>query len=212
MLIGYMRVSTKEQKLDLQHDALLAAGVPERYLYADVASGAKSSRPGLAHCLKALHPGDTLVAWKLDRLARSSFHLLEIVQDLVARNIALRILDGAGAQLDITTSQGKLMLTMLAAVAEFEREMIRERVTAGLEAARARGHKGGRREKLSPAQQDEAHALQRSGWSKTKIAQTLGCSRSTVHKALAQARTGDAQVQEPPVSYVHRNDVVAVVE
>src|SRR5215475_7026045 len=204
MLLGYMRVSTKDQKFDLQQDALLKAGVQARYLYSDVASGAKAARPGLMQCLKALHPGDTLVAWKLDRLARSSLHLLEIVQNLVARDIALRILDGAGAQLDITTSQGKLMLTMLAAVAEFEREMIRERVTAGLEAARARGHKGGRREKLSPAQQDQAHALQRSGWTKTKIAQTLGCSRSTVHKALAQARTGDAEVQEPPVPYVHR--------
>src|SRR5262249_53478569 len=128
----------------------------------------------------------------------------------LARDVALRILDGAGAQLDITTSQGKLLLTMLAAVAEFEREMIRERVTAGLEAARARGHKGGRREELSPAKHEQAHALQRSGWTKTKIAQTLGCSRSTVHKALAQARTGDAEVQEPPMPYGHRNGVVLV--
>jgi len=79
MLVGYLRVSTKDQKLDLQHDALLAAGVQERYLYADIASGAKQARPGLAQCLKALHPGDTLVAWKLDRLARSSLHLLELV-------------------------------------------------------------------------------------------------------------------------------------
>src|SRR5262245_42718435 len=96
ILLGYMRVSTRDQKFDLQHDALLAAGVQERYLYSDVASGAKHARPGLAQCLKALHPGDTLVAWKLDRLARSSLHLLEIVRDLVARDIALRILDGAG--------------------------------------------------------------------------------------------------------------------
>ena len=98
MLVGYLRVSTKDQKLDLQHDALLAAGVQERYLYADIASGAKQARPGLAQCLKALHPGDTLVAWKLDRLARSSLHLLELVQDLLARDIGLRILDGAGAR------------------------------------------------------------------------------------------------------------------
>src|SRR5262247_2248325 len=84
MLIGYMRVSTKDQRFDLQHDALLAAGVQERYLYSDVASGAKAARPGLGQCLKALHPGDTLVAWKLDRLARSSLHLLELVQDLAS--------------------------------------------------------------------------------------------------------------------------------
>ena len=188
ILIGYMRVSTKEQKFDLQHDALLAAGVQERYLYSDVASGAKQARPGLAHCLKALHPGDTLVAWKLDRLARSSLHLLELVQDMLTRDIGLRILDGAGASLDITTSQGKFFIAVFAAVAELEREMIRERVCAGLDAARARGHKGGRREKLSPAQHEQAQALVRSGWTKTKIAQTLGCSRRTVYKALAQAQ------------------------
>jgi len=195
LLIGYMRVSTKDQKFDLQHDALLAAGVQARYLYSDVASGATQARPGLAHCLKALHPGDTLVAWKLDRLARSSLHLLEVVQDLLAREIGLCILDGAGASLDITTSQGKFIISMLAAVAEFEWEMIRERVIAGIEAARARGHKGGRREKLSPAQQEQAQALLRSGWTKTKIAQTLGCSRRTVYKALAQAT---ATVDERP--------------
>jgi DNA invertase Pin-like site-specific DNA recombinase len=196
MLIGYMRVSTKDQKLDLQHDALLDAGVQERYLYSDIASGAKSARPGLMQCLKALHPGDTLVAWKLDRLARSSLHLLELVQDLLARDIGLRILDGAGASLDIGTSQGKFIIAMLAAVAEFEREMIRERVIAGLDAARARGHKGGRREKLSPAQRDQAHALLQSGWTKTKIAQTLGCSRRTVYKALAQAQPAQAEAAD----------------
>jgi DNA invertase Pin-like site-specific DNA recombinase len=193
MLVGYLRVSTKDQKLDLQHDALLAAGVQERYLYADIASGAKQARPGLAQCLKALHPGDTLVAWKLDRLARSSLHLLELVQDLLARDIGLRILDGAGASLDIGTSQGKFIIAMLAAVAEFEREMIRERVIAGLDAARTRGRKGGRREKLSPAQKEQAQALQRSGWTKTKIAQTLGCSRRTVYAALAQAQPAQAE-------------------
>src|SRR5262249_54554362 len=134
----------------------------------------------------------TLVAWKLDRLARSSLHLLEIVQDLLSRNIGLRILEGAGASLDIGTSQGKFIISMLAAVAEFEREMIRERGIAGIEAARARGHKGGRREKLSPAQQEQARALLRSGWTKTKIALALGCSRRTVYKALAQARVGMA--------------------
>jgi DNA invertase Pin-like site-specific DNA recombinase len=188
MLLGYMRVSTKDQKFDLQHDALLAAGVQERYLYSDVASGAQTARPGLAQCLKALHPGDVLVAWKLDRLARSSLHLLELVQELLARDIGLRILDGAGASLDMGTSQGKFIIAMLAAVAEFEREMIRERVIAGLEAARARGQKGGRREKLSPAQKAQAQALLRSGWTKTKIAETLGCSRRTVCKVLAPAK------------------------
>ena len=104
--IGYMRVSTKDQKFDLQRDALLAAGVQDRYLYEDKASGATQARPGLAACLKALHPGDTLVVWKLDRLARSLLHLLEIMQDLQERQVRLQILEGVGAQMNPATSEG----------------------------------------------------------------------------------------------------------
>src|SRR5215510_9029016 len=118
--LGYMRVSTKEQKFDLQRDALLAADVQERYLYQDVASGAKQARPGLAACLKALHPGDTLVVWKLDRVARSLLHLLEMMQDLRERQVALRILEGIGAQMNPVTNEGKLFFSMLGAFAEFE--------------------------------------------------------------------------------------------
>src|SRR5215510_2440695 len=187
-LIGYMRMSTREQKLDLQRDALLAAGVPAGYLYEDCASGAKQARPGLAACLKALHPGDTLVVWKLDRIARSLLHLLEIMQDLHERQICLRILEGVGAQMNPATSEGKLFLSMLGAFAEFERTLIRERVVAGLVAARARGHKGGRRPKLSTAQHRQAQSLARGGMTMTEIAQTLGCSRHTVYKALGPAR------------------------
>jgi len=186
-LVGYMRISTKEQKLDLQCDALLAAGVAERYVYEDVASGAKQARPGLAACLKALHPGDTLVVWKLDRLARSSLHLLEIVQELQGRQIGLRILEGAGAHMDIATSEGKMFVSLLGGFAEFEREINRERVVAGLVAARARGHKGGRRPKLSPAQERQVQSLKRGGMTVTEIAETLQCSRHTVYKVLAQA-------------------------
>jgi DNA invertase Pin-like site-specific DNA recombinase len=186
-LLGYQRVSTKEQKFDLQRDALLAAGVCDAYLYQDVASGATQARPGLAACLKALHPGDTLVVWKLDRIARSLVHFLEILQDLQARRIGLRILEGVGAQMNPATSEGKLFLSMLGAFAEFEREIIRERVVAGLVAARARGHKGGRRPRLSPAQQRQAQHLKQGGMPITAIAQTLGCSRKTVYKVLAQA-------------------------
>ena len=187
-LLGYMRVSTKEQKFDLQQDALRAAGVLDRYCYQDVASGAKQARPGLAACLKALHPGDTLVVWKLDRIARSLLHLLEILQDLQDRQVELRILEGVGAQMTPSTSEGKLFLSMLGAFAEFERTLIRERVVAGLVAARARGHKGGRRPKLSAAQQRQAQALKQGGMPITEIAQTLQCSRHTVYKALAQAK------------------------
>src|SRR5262247_1416060 len=188
MLLAYMRISTREQKFDLQRDALLAAGVPAGYLYEDVASGAKQARPGLAACLKALHPGDTLVVWKLDRVARSLLHLLEILQDLQARQVGLRILEGMGTQMNPTTSEGKLFLSMLGAFAEFERTLIKERVVAGLVAARARGHKGGRRPKLSPTQQRHAQALKRGGMTITEIAKTLQCSRHTVYAALAQAR------------------------
>jgi DNA invertase Pin-like site-specific DNA recombinase len=185
-LVGYMRVSTKEQKFDLQQDAVRAAGVLDRYCYQDVASGAKQARPGLAACLKALHPGDTLVVWKLDRVARSLLHLLEIMQDLQERQVGLRILDGVGAQMNPATSEGKLFLSMLGAFAEFERTLIRERVVAGLVAAR--GHKGGRRPKLSAAQQRQAQHLKQGGMPITEIAQTLGCSRHTVYKVLGQMR------------------------
>ena len=196
MLLGYMRISTKEQKLDLQRDALLAAGVAARYLYQDVASGAKQARLGLEACLKALHPGDTLVVWKLDRIARSLLHLLEILQDLQERQVSLCILEGIGAQMNPATSEGKLFLSMLGAFAEFERTLIRERVVAGLVAARARGHKGGRRPKLSPAHQRQAQSLARGGMTITEIAQTLQCSRHTVYKALAQARVVEAEAAD----------------
>lgn len=185
-LVGYMRVSTKEQKFDLQHDALLVAGVQERYLYQDVASGAKQARPGLAACLKALHLGDTLVVWKLDRVARSPLHLLEILQDLQERQVWLRILEGIGAQRNPATSEGKLFLSMWGAFAEFERTLIRERVVAGLVAARARGHKGGRRPKLSAAQHRQVQMLKQGGMAMTEMAQTLQCRRHTVDTALGQ--------------------------
>src|SRR5262245_61972454 len=181
-----MRVSTKEQKFALQQDALVAAGVAPRYLYQDIASGAKQARLGLEACLKALHPGDTLVVWKLDRVARSLLHLLEIMQDLQERQIGLRILEGIGAQMNPATSEGKLFLSMLGAFAEFERTLIRERVVAGLVAARARGHKGGRRPKLSAAQQRQAQSLKPGGMTVTEIAETLQCARHTVYRALGQ--------------------------
>src|SRR5262249_38598018 len=133
-----MRVSTREQKFDLQRDALLAAGVPANYLYDDIASGAKQARPGVAASLKAPPPGYTLVVWKLDRVARSLLHLLEILQDLQDRGVGFRILEGMGTQMNPATNEGKLFLSMLGAFAEFERTLIKERVVAGLGAARAR--------------------------------------------------------------------------
>jgi len=151
MLIGYMRISKTDgtQSLDLQKDALLAAGVDESRLYSDEQSGSRhDNRPGLQNCLKALQPGNTLVIWKLDRLGRSLRDLVNIVEGLNERNIGLRVLTGQGAQIDTTTPHGRLVFGMFAALAEFERELIIERTKAGLIAARARGRLGGRPRKM----------------------------------------------------------------
>ena len=152
-LIGYMRVSKADgsQVLDLQRDALLAAGVSERHLYSDTASGKKDDRPGLAACLQALREGDTLVVWKLDRLGRSLRHLVNVVHDLTSRGIGLKVLTGQGAAIDTTTPAGKFVFGIFASLAEFERDLISERTRAGLASARARGRKGGRRPKMTPA-------------------------------------------------------------
>jgi DNA invertase Pin-like site-specific DNA recombinase len=148
-----MRVSKADgsQVLDLQKDALTSAGVPERNIYSDTASGKKDDRPGLDACLKAVRTGDTLVIWKLDRLGRNLRHLVNVVHDLNARGIGLRVLTGQGAAIDTTTAAGKLVFGIFAALAEFERELIRERTIAGLAAARARGRNGGRKPKMTPA-------------------------------------------------------------
>ena len=145
MLIGYARVSKTDgsQSLDLQRDALRAAGIDDATnLYHDFASGVRDDRPGLDSCLRALRKGDVLVVWKLDRLGRNLAHLVNTVQDLSARGVGLRVLAGQGAQIDTTTAAGRLVFGIFAALAEFERELIRERTVAGLKAARARGRKG----------------------------------------------------------------------
>jgi DNA invertase Pin-like site-specific DNA recombinase len=145
-LLGYMRVSRSDgsQVLDLQRDALRAAGVAPEHLYEDLASGKRDDRPGLAACLKALRAGDTLLVWKLDRLGRNLHHLVTTVHELAARGVGLRVLTGQGAQIDTTTAAGKLIFGIFAALAEFERELIVERTRAGIAAARARGRNGGR--------------------------------------------------------------------
>ena len=145
MHLGYMRVSKADgsQALDLQRDALLAAGVRPQHLYEDLASGRHDDRPGLVACLKALRAGDVLVVWKLDRLGRDLRHLINTVHDLTTQGMGLKVLTGHGAGLDTTTAAGKLVFGIFAALAEFERELIAERTRAGLAAARARGRKGG---------------------------------------------------------------------
>jgi DNA invertase Pin-like site-specific DNA recombinase len=151
MLIGYMRVSKNDgsQVLDLQHDALIEAGVLPDRMYQDFASGKREDRPGLANCLKALQPGNTLVVWKLDRLGRDLKHLVNLIDDLTKREVGLKVLTGAGAQIDTTTANGRLVFGIFAALSEFEAELIRERTRAGLASARARGRLGGRPRKMT---------------------------------------------------------------
>lgn len=153
MLIGYARVSKADgsQSLDLQKDALIAAGVEEDQIYFDRASGKKDERPGLDACLKALRNGEVLVIWKLDRMGRSLNHLVKTTTLLSERGVGLKVLTGQGAQIDTTTAAGRLSFGIFAALAEFESELIRERTMAGLAAARARGRKGGRKFALSKA-------------------------------------------------------------
>ena len=185
MLVGYARVSKADgsQTTDLQRDALLAVGVSEEHIYQDFASGKNDDRPGFNHCLKALRPNDTLVVWKLDRLGRDLRHLINTVHDLTARNIGLKVLTGHGAAIDTTTAAGKLVFGIFAALAEFEREMIRERTLAGMASARARGRKGGRPHKMTTAKLRLAMAS--LGNLETKIGplcEELGITKQTLYR------------------------------
>ncbi|MBM3824467.1 MAG: recombinase family protein [Verrucomicrobia bacterium] len=142
-LVGYARVSTNGQELKLQLDALEKAGCPKKLIFVDKVSGAKAARPGLDACLRELKEGDTLIAWRLDRLGRSVRHLIDLVEQLRQRKVGFKSLcDGA---IDTTTASGELIFHIFTALAQFERRLIQERTRAGLEAARARGRKGGRK-------------------------------------------------------------------
>lgn len=180
-----MRVSKADgsQTTDLQRDALLAAGVENDALYEERASGAKDDRPQLAACLKALRSGDTLMVWKLDRLGRNLRHLVNVVHELTERGIGLKVLTGQGAAIDTTTASGKLVFGIFAALAEFERELISERTTAGLASARARGRKGGRPYKMTPAKVRLAAAsMGQPGTNVGELCQELGITRQTLYR------------------------------
>ncbi|MGA7329932.1 MAG: recombinase family protein [Rhodomicrobium sp.] len=182
MLVGYMRVSKADgsQVLDLQRDALLAVGVDPAHIYEDKASGAKDDRPGLTACLKSLRKDDLLVIWKLDRLGRNLKHLIDVVGDLTKRGVGFKVLQGA--PVDTTTSQGKLMFTMFAALAEFERDVIRERTIAGLAAARARGRKGGRKPVFTTSKLRRAQAaMANRDTHVTELCEELGVSRAALY-------------------------------
>ena len=185
MLVGYMRVSKADgsQSLDLQRDALLRAGVTPDAIYDDLASGKLAERPGLANCMKALRKGDVLVVWKLDRLGRSLAHLVDTVTTLNDRGVGLKVLTGQGAQIDTTTASGRLVFGIFASLAEFERELIRERTMAGLSAARARGRKGGRKFALTKAQVRLAQAaMANRDTSVSDLAAELGIKPTTLYR------------------------------
>lgn len=185
MLIGYMRVSKSDgsQVLDLQKDALLSAGVLPEQLYHDVGSGKNDDRQGLTACLKALRAGDTLVVWKLDRLGRNLKHLVNTVHDLSSRDVSFKVLTGQGAQIDTTTAQGKLVFGIFAALAEFERELISERTKAGLDAARARGRKGGAPYKMTSAKVRLAQAaMEKRETQVSELCKELGITRQTLYR------------------------------
>ena len=187
VVIGYMRVSKADssQVLDLQRDALLGAGIPADRLYEDQASGKRDDRPGLEACLKALRNGDTLVAWKLDRLGRDLRHLVDLVYDLTGCGVGLKVLAGQGANLDTTSANGRLMFGIFAALAEFERELIVERTRAGLASARARGRNGGQPFKMTPAKLRLAQdAMGQPGTKVGELCIELGIRRQTLYRHL----------------------------
>ncbi len=203
ILIGYMRVSKADgiQVLDLQKDALLAAGIDEDRIYSDIQSGSRfDNRPGLLSCLKALQPSNNLVIWKLDRLGRSLRDLVNIVEELNSRNIGLKVLTGQGAQIDTTTSHGRLVFGMFAALAEFERELIIERTKAGLAAARARGRMGGRPRKMDVPTLKMAMAAMNDQSSVAKdVAKRLNISTATLYEYV----NGDGSPKEPAVKLLN---------
>lgn len=179
MLIGYARVSTADQCADLQLDALRAAGC-ER-VFVEKASGAARDRAQMKAALRALNPGDTLVVWKLDRLARSIRQLIDTIEALDRRQVGFRSLTEG---IDTTTPAGRLLLHIMAALAEFERSIIRERTVAGLAAARERGRVGGRRRKLSDSDLIHVRADRAAGASIPDLASRYGVGVSTIYRRL----------------------------
>jgi DNA invertase Pin-like site-specific DNA recombinase len=189
MDIGYARVSTDDQDLSLQLDALEQAGCAK--IYRDTQSGAKADRPGLAQALEHLREGDTLVVWRLDRLGRSLSQLIQLMTELDERGVGFRSLT---EQIDTTTPGGKLIFHIFGALAEFERNLIRERTMAGLAAARARGRKGGRPKRLDTDRKVQMARQLHADTSNSieDICATLGISRATLYRYL-QPRSGGSE-------------------
>jgi len=181
-MLGYARVSTAEQNPDLQLDALRAAGCYR--LFVDTASGALDERPELAKILDQLRPADILVVWKLDRLGRSLPHLIDTIGELQRRDVGFRSLQES---IDTTTPGGKLIFHLFGALAEFERDLIRQRTLAGLAAARARGRAGGRPPSMTPTKIALARQMyDAQQHSLAEIARTLGVSRASIYRHLVR--------------------------
>ena len=181
MQIGYSRVSTLDQNPDLQIDALTAAGCEE--IFQEKMSGKSKDREQLDQCLKMLRSGDVLVVWKLDRLGRSIRHLINTVQNINDKGIGFKVIAGAGADIDTSKPAGKLIFGFFAALAEFERELISERTKAGLESARARGKKGGRKYSLTKAQVRMAEAaMGKKETTVSDLCKELSVSRQTLYR------------------------------
>jgi len=185
MLVGCMRVSSTDdsQTVDFQRDALVAAGVDHRHFHTDKASAARDDRPGLKACLDYLNEGDTLIVWKLDRLGRSLPQLLAIVTDLKTRGIAFRSLT---EQMDTTTPHGELLFSLFGALSQYERALTRERVMAGLAAAKRRGLQGGRPPMIDPETLERITAALDGGASKVSVYRTFKVPRSMLIGTLAR--------------------------
>jgi DNA invertase Pin-like site-specific DNA recombinase len=185
MKVGYVRISTQEQSDDLQIDALKNAGCEK--MFSDQISGSKADRPGLKEALEYIRPGDSLVVWRLDRLGRNLRHLIDAVEDLEKRKVGFVSLQEG---FDTTTNGGKLVFQIFGALAEFERNLIRERTKAGLEAARARGKLGGRKAKLNPTQTDALKMMYESKkYSISEICSSFEISKPTLYRYLEKVRT-----------------------
>jgi DNA invertase Pin-like site-specific DNA recombinase len=182
-LIGYARVSTDDQEAQLQRDALTDTGCSR--IFEDKASGKNTDRPELTAVLDYLRAGDTLVVWKLDRLGRSLIDLVSIVDGLRGRGIGFKVLTGTLSAVDTTSADGRLFFQIIAAMAEFERSLIKDRTKAGLEAAKAQGRTGGRPTVITDDLLTVATARKAKGESVSAIAKALGVSRATLYRHLS---------------------------
>lgn len=195
-IVGYARISTGNQRLDMQLDALTASGCTR--IHTDTASGALAARPGLDQALAELDEGDTLVVWRLDRLGRFLSHLVATIDNLTRRGINLRSLHEA---IDTTTPTGRLMVHLIASLAEFERELTIERTIAGLEAAKARGANLGSPTVWAPQRAEAAETLLAAGATVTQAAAALGVSRATIYRHANPPKTTQSSTRNDTPTY-----------